>query len=285
MTVAPPPRSVALRQHPDRPEADDIVAAMTAWLGERGHAVVADVAQADLVVSVGGDGTMLRAVDEAARHGVPVLGVNVGHLGYLTEVDPPLWRVALEQWEDGRSQVVERMLLAVRVERTGADVPLPLGDDAPDPLPDGSFLCLNEVVVEKTPIGKMVRVGVVLDGEEFTTYAADGLIVATPTGSTAYALSARGPIVDPTHQALILVAVAPHSLFDRALVLSPTTEVRLVVHGDRPTVVSLDGRSLGPLSVGDAVVATAAARPARLLTFGDRNFHGILKAKFGLSDR
>jgi NAD+ kinase len=212
-----------------------------------------------------------------------VLGINVGQLGYLTEVDPPHWRTALEAWEDGRASVVERMVLSVRVERDGPAAPPPA--DAPSPLPDGSFLALNEVVVEKTPVGRMVRLSVALDGEFFATYAADGMIVATPTGSTAYALSARGPIVDPAHRALVLTPVAPHMLFDRALVLTPSTEVRLEVQGDRPAVVALDGRTIGELAVGEAVVATASDTPARLLTFGDRNFHGILKAKFGLEDR
>lgn len=276
---------VAVRRHPDRAEAVELVGALTAWFEGRGHEVVDDIAGTELVVSVGGDGTMLRAVDEAARHGVPVLGVNVGQLGYLTEVDPAGWQEALEEWEAGRSRVVERMLLAVRVTCARGLAESPTGDDAPEPLDDGSYLALNEVVVEKTPTGRMVRLGVVLDGEPFTTYAADGMIVGTPTGSTAYALSARGPIVDPTHRALVLAPVAPHSLFDRALVLSPATEVRLVVEGDRPATVSIDGRSVGQIGVGDTVIATASTRSAQLVTFGDRNFHGILKAKFGLSDR
>ncbi len=277
--------AVAVRRHPDRGEASDLIAELTGWLEGRGHAVVDDIAGAHLVVSVGGDGTMLRAVDEAARHGVPVMGVNVGQLGYLTEVDPSGWREALEAWEGGRFEVQERMLLAVRIEcGEGLGIP-PSGDDAPEPLDDGTYLALNEVVVEKTPTGKMVRLGVVLDGQGFTTYAADGMIVGTPTGSTAYALSARGPIIDPTHRALVLAPVAPHSLFDRALVLLPTTVVRMVVEGDRPATVSIDGRSVGQIGVGDTVVATSAGRSAQLVTFGDRNFHGILKAKFGLSDR
>ncbi len=168
---------------------------MRAWLVARGHRAIDEVAGADLVVSIGGDGTMLRATDLATREGTPVLGINLGQLGYLTEVDPAHWVTALEAWEQGRAKVVERMVLSVRVERDGpAAAPPP---DAPSPLPDGSFLALNEVVVEKTPVGRMVRLSVALDGEFFATYAADGMIVATPTGSTAYALSARGPIVDP----------------------------------------------------------------------------------------
>ena len=279
-----PHRAVALVSHPHRSEAAALEADIRAWLEARGHTPCAAIDGADLVVSIGGDGTMLRAVDHASRHGSPVLGINVGQLGYLAEVDPSGWETALERWDRGEARVAERMLLAVRVERAGpATEPAP--DDAPRPLPDGTFLALNEVVVEKTPIGRMVRLGVVLDGAFFTTYAADGMIVATPTGSTAYSLSARGPIVDPEHRAIVLTPVAPHMLFDRALVLTPSTEVRLEVRGDRPATIALDGRSLGQIDVGDAVVATAADRTARLLTFGDHNFHGILKAKFGLEDR
>ncbi|NLV55300.1 MAG: NAD(+)/NADH kinase [Acidimicrobiales bacterium] len=274
--------TVALRPHPDRGAADEIAGAIAERLAERGHALADSVEGADLVVAVGGDGTMLRAVDEAARHGVAVLGVNVGHLGYLTEVDRDHWPRALDRWEAGEARVVERMLLSVRVERAESAAE---GTDRPEPLVDGSYLGLNEVVVEKTPIGRMVNLAVILDGEPFHTYAADGMIVATPTGSTAYALSARGPIVDPSHRALLLAPVSPHSLFDRSLVLSPDTEVRLVVRGDRPATVAIDGRSLGEIGVDDAVIATASPVPGRLLTFGDLNFHAVLKAKFGLEDR
>lgn len=277
-------RSVAVVRHPDRDQAEGIEAQITGWLDRRGHVSCAPVDTADLVVSIGGDGTMLRAVDQASRHGAPVLGINVGQLGYLAEVDPVDWESALERWDRGDARVVERMLLAVRLER-GGPAPVPPPDDAPEPMDDGTFLALNEVVVEKTPIGRMVRLGVVLDGAFFNTYAADGMIVATPTGSTAYALSARGPIIDPEHRAIVLTPVAPHMLFDRALVLTPGTEVRLEVRGDRPVTVALDGRSIGELGVGDTLVATAAERSARLLTFGDHNFHSILKAKFGLEDR
>lgn len=280
-----PGRTVALVRHPERPRAEALTERVGEWLVAHGHGVTDVVAGADLVVSIGGDGTMLRAVGEAARHGTPVLGINVGQLGYLTEVDPDSWEAALQGWEDRRATVVERMLLSVRVRRDAQTEPGRAPPDAPDPVDDGSFLALNEVVVEKTPTGRMVRLAVVLDGAFFSTYAADGMIVATPTGSTAYALSARGPIVDPTHRALVLSPVAPHMLFDRTLVLRPQTEVRLEVCGDRPATVAIDGRSIGELEVGEALVATAAPTSARLLTFGDRNFHSILKAKFGLEDR
>ena len=130
-----------------------------------------------------------------------------------------------------------------------------------------------------------VRLEVEINGRFFTPYAADGLIVATPTGSTAYALSARGPIVEPTHRALLLTPVSPHMLFDRTLVLEPTAQVRIEVRPDRPAVLSVDGRSFGSLQPGDAVVCTSSAHDARLITFGPRDFHAVLKAKFGLNDR
>ncbi len=137
----------------------------------------------------------------------------------------------------------------------------------------------------KAPTGQIVHVRVLVDGEELTTYAADGVIIATPTGSTAYAWSAGGPIVSPDHAALLLTPVAPHMLFDRSLVLPPTSVIRLEVASSRPATLSVDGRNLGLLEEGDAVVCTAAATPAQLVTFETRNFLRILKAKFGLDDR
>jgi len=109
--------------------------------------------------------------------------------------------------------------------------------------------------------------------------------VATPTGSTAYSFSARGPIVAPEHKALVLTPVSPHMLFDRSLILNPEAVIRLEVCGDRPATLSVDGRNLGELREGDAIECTAAPHPARLVSFGDRDFLGILKAKFGLTDR
>jgi len=134
-------------------------------------------------------------------------------------------------------------------------------------------------------MGHTVRLGVSIDGEAFTPYAADGLIVATPTGSTAYAFSARGPIVEPTHRCLLMTPVSPHMLFDRSLVFAPDARVRIEVVGDRPATLSVDGHNLGTLRRGDAVTCTAATGSARFVTFGPRNFLRILKTKFGLSDR
>jgi len=283
--------AVGLVIHHERREAADLAGQALAWLAERGHmtclpdpdavlvgrpdlAVNSTKFGADLdaVVSVGGDGTMLRAVALAAAHGTAVIGVNLGQMGYLTEVEPDDWAVALDRFLAGDHGIDERMLLDVRVEGSS-------------PIAGWRGLALNEAVLEKTPIGHTVRLAVHLDGEFFTTYAADSLIVGTPTGSTAYSLSARGPIVAPRHRAVLLTPVAPHMLFDRALVLDPAAEVRLEVCSHRPAALSVDGHTLGELGEGDALVCTAAERTARLVTYGVRNFHRMLKAKFGLSDR
>jgi NAD+ kinase len=220
---------------------------------------------------------------------VPVVGVNVGQLGYLTEVEPPGLRMALKRFLAGSYEVEERMMLQVAVDtRQPLDdgAAMPSGDTSRRPRGDPStYLALNEAVLEKTPMGHTVRLGVSIDGEMFTPYAADGLIVATPTGSTAYAFSARGPIVEPIHRCLLMTPVSPHMLFDRSLVLAPEARLRIEVVGDRPATLSVDGHNLGTLHRGDAVTMTAAAESARFVTFGPRNFLRILKTKFGLADR
>jgi NAD+ kinase len=124
-----------------------------------------------------------------------------------------------------------------------------------------------------------------INGKFFTTYAADGVIVATPTGSTAYNFSAQGPIVSPSHHSLILTPVSPHMLFHRSLVLGPEEELEFEVNSQLPVGLVLDGREVGRLSPGDSVTCTRGPRPARLMTLHPRDFHQVLKAKFGLADR
>ena len=286
--------SVGFVIHHERSEAAELAKGAAVWLLDRGHDVrflpddaarlgfaeqacsPAELPVAlDLAVSLGGDGTMLRTVDLVSGDGVAVMGVNLGQLGYLTEVEPGQLLVALKRFLAGSFEIEERMRLAVSLETAAGP-----GTPAATGLPG-----LNEAVIEKTPVGHTVRLAVEIDGDFFTTYAADGLIVATPTGSTAYAFSARGPIVSPHHRALVLTPVSPHMLFDRTLVLDPTSTVRIEVLGDRPAAVAVDGRAVGVLRDGDAIVCREAIEPARLVTFAPGSFLRILKAKFGLNDR
>jgi NAD+ kinase len=283
--------TVGITLHHERGQAVELALDAADWLEERGHEVRLPVHDAGLVgrpelgfaeatfargldvaLSLGGDGTMLRTVGLVAGEAVPVIGVNVGQLGYLSEVEPSGMRMALKRFLAGSYEVEERMLLEVAVDAQAFEA-------------GPSHLALNEAVLEKTPMGHTVRLSVSVDGEVFTPYAADGLIVATPTGSTAYAFSARGPIVEPTHRCLLLTPVSPHMLFDRSLVLAPSARLRIEVIGPRAATLSVDGSNLGTLRAGDSVTCTGAETTARLVAFGPRQFLRILKSKFGLSDR
>ena len=273
---------VLLVVHEDRPEAVAQADSLAGTLADGGHRVVrsdaagfdgnAPVSDLDLVVSLGGDGSILRAVHLLDGHPAPVLGVNHGELGYLTAVEPDEAGAAVGRTLAGDHDIEERMMLRIEVRRA-------------DGSPGVVDHALNEVVVARTAASQTVRLGVSLDGEFLTSYAADGLIAATPTGSTAYAFSARGPIVDPVHRAIQLTPVSPHMLFDRTMVLDPSTEVGMEVLGQREATCSVDGRELVVLGGGDMVVCTVADRVARLVTFGPRDFKLLLATKFGLEDR
>jgi len=266
------------------PERDDAAAAADAirrWAATKGLAVIEPktsdegaFAAVDLVVSLGGDGTVLRAVQMVGGSGVPVLGVNCGTLGYLTTIEPDEVIEVLDEVSGGSmprgGSIEERMLLRVEVS-TSAGV-------------SHTLRGLNEMVVEKVESGHTVRLEVAIDADHFATYSADGLIVATPTGSTAYSLSARGPVVSPSHRALVVTPVSPHMLFDRALVLDPRQTVRVTVRGHRGVSLAVDGLRFVELNPGDVVEVTADPHVARFLQVGQRGFHQILRDKFGLGD-
>ena len=222
----------------------------------------------DLVVSVGGDGTFLRGAYAASHVGCPVLGVKVGRLGFLTEVEPadaqPLIRAVL----GGSARIEER--LAITVEPvSGADFPPQWG--------------LNEVMVEKRARHRLVRLAVEVDGTYVTTFSADGVIVASPTGSTAYSFSARGPIVSPSVDSLVLTPIAAHMVFDRSFVLGAASHVELEVMGEESGVLSADGRRSIELPVGSTVRIRASSRPARLVRRDDApGFLSLVREKFGL---
>ena len=285
--------AVLLVAHHDRLEAGVLARGAASWLRERGHDVwmLADdavplgvtelqsdrpAAEADLAVSLGGDGTMLRTVNLVGGANVPIIGVNIGLLGYLTEVEPEVLPHALERWfagsHDGEWHIDERMMLAVSLHRCGST-------------DSQTWTALNEGVVEKQEAGHTIRLQVWIDGTPFTSYAADGLILATPTGSTAYSLSARGPVLSPRLRAVLMTPVSPHMLFDRSLVLDPSELVSVEVIGHRAAMLSIDGQPAASLAEGDRVSVAPAEQVARFVRFGDRRFHQILKAKFGLTDR
>ena len=282
---------ISMMVHPERNESLEVAAALADYLEKSGNKVRLDevgasavgrselgrstenfAADADLAVSIGGDGTMLRTFERVAQAGVPVLGVNVGHLGYLTEFEADEAQTAVDKALRGDLPVEERLMIQSRVQRFDGEI-------------EGTWIGLNEAVVEKKSQGHTVRLEVTIDDSPFATYAGDGLIVSTPTGSTAYNLSARGSIVAPTHWSLQLTPVAPHMLFDRSLVLRPDTEIRISVVGEREANLSIDGRSVAALRDGDVMIATRSEIIARLVTSGSGGFQQVLKQKFGLKDR
>jgi NAD+ kinase len=283
-------RAVGLVPHPEREKALELAGDTARWLQRQGLDVRVLVEAGDpgelgpltvsvdefskgldVAISLGGDGTMLRTVDLVFECGAAVLGVNVGQLGYLTEVEPAGLHGALAALLAGEYEVDERMMLDVVVGSSG-----PAG---------GRWWALNECVLEKGQSSRVVRVAVDINGTFFTSYVADGVIVATPTGSTAYSFSARGPIVSPRHRCLLLTPVSPHMLFDRSLVLDADEELRFTITEPRGVLLTVDGRQLGVLDEGDTVTCTSGPKPARIVTFGARDFHQILKTKFGLADR
>ncbi|MGQ0824794.1 MAG: NAD(+)/NADH kinase [Actinomycetota bacterium] len=284
-----PVRFVGLVPHRERPAAHVLARTAAEWFVEHGVDVRVPREEADaaglgefaydsegfakgldLVLVLGGDGTMLHAVQLVARELVPILGVNAGQLGYLAALEPEELAGALPRLAAGDYTISERMLLQVALTRNGKT---------------GEHLALNEAVLEKQHPGHLVRLDLSINGTPFTTYAADGVIVATPTGSTAYSFSVHGPIVSPALRCLVLSPISAHMLFDRSLVLAEHEELDFVVSGTRAVVCTMDGRDMGVLAPGDRVRCEAAPEPLRFVELRPRDFHQILKAKFALPDR
>lgn len=272
---------VGLVVHPDRVEALAAAETIAAWLSERGATVRSydgadtyddDRAKAfadglDLVLSIGGDGTFLRAAHLASRGDCPVLGVKVGRMGFLTETDPMRAHALLERALKGQIPVEDRVAVVAR----------PLGGWG------SSQWALNEVIVEKRSRHRLVRLALWVDDTYITTFSADGVIVATPTGSTAYSFSSGGPIVSPSVGCLVVTPIAAHMVFDRSLVLPVTARVRMEVVGDEDGLLSADGRASLEMPVGSVVEIERAPLPARIVRPEDAPaFHTLVRDKFGL---
>ncbi len=264
--------------NPRREEALSARDKLEAWCESHGHvskriAAPQDCLGLEVVVALGGDGTMLRALELSLVYQTPVIGVNFGHLGYLTEVEPDELFLAIERFLSGGLRIEERTTLEIRLHRlAGAS-------------PGERFYAVNEVVVEKSHSGNVVKLGVAIAGEPFLDYEADGIIVSSPTGSTAYSFSARGPVVSPRLSAMVLTPVSPHMLFDRAMVLQPDEEVEIRVLGGQDATLMVDGVNREVLKVGESITCRASSLNARLVKFEERDFRSILKAKFGLANK
>jgi len=291
MSIASPPKSlttVGVVTHPRR-NCDEVFTAIVGWVRARGARLIglleeapagvshADqlpgedfASTADLVIAAGGDGTMLRALALAAPAGVPVLGVNLGRLGFLAEVDPPELGRALEAVGAGEYRVEERLALECTLHT----------DDGPT-----THRAFNDLVVWRTPGFGQAALAVSVGGELFVRYAADGLIVATPTGSTAYTLSVGGPIVSPVVDAILVTPLAPHGLFNRTLTIAAAELLEIDVLGESaPVVVERDGARERELTPGARITVRRSDAPGLLVRLGWTSFYGRARRKLQLAD-
>jgi NAD+ kinase len=249
-----------------KPAATRLQEELAGLLEEAGVEVGDD--RPDLVVSLGGDGTMLRAARVAHRVDAPLMGINLGTLGYLTEVQAEEAVQSLSAVLSGSYSLEERIMLVC---------------GAPGLRSDQTHIGLNEVLVERAEGHRMVRLKVAIGGESLASFNADGVIVATPTGSTAYALSAGGPIVSPNTRCLVVVPVSAHMIFSRPFVIPDDEQVEIIVEGERARAsVSLDGTGGAALNPGETVSVRRHPRALKLVRLQGPGFVERLRTKLGL---
>jgi NAD+ kinase len=280
-------RTVGLVVKRDRPRAVRLAQRMITWLKRRRVTVLLDAEarltgapsrskdelarEADLIVVLGGDGTLL-SIARRTPADVPILGVNLGQLGFLTEITEAEALPMLARVLAGRYELERRMTLAAVLRR---------GERAPR-----HFRALNDVVVTNGARARIIEFAVAVDGLPLTTYRADGVIVATPTGSTGYSLSVGGPIVEPTLQVLLLSPISPHTVSNRPVVLRPNAVVRLSVGPREPdAILTIDGQEGTPLAGGDVIDVRQGRSPVSLVHSPDRTHYDVLRSKLGWGAR
>ena len=283
-------KTAAIISRPDRPEVAQIMPGLVDWLGEHGYEVVIDLETSkyargrrsvprsqlgsmplDLVIVLGGDGTLLSAARATAPVDVPLLGVNLGSLGFLTEVPLQSLYTMLDAIVQGRATVEHRTLMECTLLR---------GDEV-----RGSYLVFNDAVVNKTTLARLNTYDLYIDGVFVSSYRADGMIVATPTGSTAYSLSAGGPVLVPTVEALLVTPVAPHSLTHRPLVVPDSSEIEILLRSEEEVAyLSLDGQPGLDLRDGDRVRCRRSEHTVNLFRTGS-NFFQVLRSKLKWGER
>jgi NAD+ kinase len=227
----------------------------------------------DLAIVAGGDGTMLHVARQMAPHGVPLIGVNLGRLGFLTDLPTERLQIDLTHILDGDFETEERILLEAEVVRDGHV--------------RHSANALNDVVINKGALARLIEFETWVDGEFVNTTRADGIIIATPTGSTAYALSAGGPILHPTLPAIVIVPICPHTLSDRPLAISSDSSIEIVMvsTSQQSAHVTFDGQTNFALHDQDRIRVRRAEKPAILIHPKRRNHYEVLRAKLGWGEQ
>jgi NAD+ kinase len=287
---APPLRSVAIVAKIASEESAQLVSELGSWLEKRGIRVRLDQETSealgrrkgsargalpravDLVIAAGGDGTLLSVARSAAPRGIPVLGINFGSLGFLTELNPEELFDGLDELVRGDYDVEERPLLRVRYRRNRKTLK--------------EYPVLNDAVVTKTALARMIELDVLIDRTKVVSYTSDGLIISTPTGSTAYNLSAGGPILDPRLHAFVITPICPHSMTYRPVVVPGTVKVEVVLRNTTEEVyLTLDGQIGFPMKGGDSMVVDEHPNPVRLVRLTGRSFFQVLRGKLGWGER
>jgi NAD+ kinase len=273
-------RRAAILLHPRVPAAQELLKDVLDVLREHNVETItgsvwgssdvqATLGDVDVCFVLGGDGSLLRAARMAAPCGTPIVGINLGKLGFLAEIEPSEVRERVAMVANGLYWIEERIMLAACLERADQR--------------DCTYDCLNEVVVTRRHLSRVVRVEAHIDGHYLTTYTADGVLVATPTGSSAYSLAAGGPILHPEVHNLLLTPISAHLSFRSPLVLPETTGVRLVVHTDHEASASFDGQSDIEMRSNDAISVRVGPHPARFARTHERTyFYHTLVHKLGI---
>jgi len=286
MPTVPNIRIVGILSRPRRADLTNVVAPLLDWLAKRGYRAIYDTetaealsdgsnsgflredvaAQSDLLVVLGGDGTLLAAAREAAPHGIPILPINLGSLGFLTSFTLEELYPALEECLSGKAETSERVMLTASLRRHGQIVE--------------SKNVLNEAVINKGALARMIEVELFIDSEFVCRYRADGLIIATPTGSTAYSLSAGGPIVHPAVESLIVTPICPHTLTDRPVVIGDNCSIEMRLRGQAESVyLTLDGQKGIVMESDDCVSIARAQDRLRLIQPHRKSYYEILRNK------
>jgi NAD+ kinase len=273
----PVPRRIGIVHKQISPAAAACAAAAAQYLRSRDVEVLVDEEdagrRADLLLVLGGDGTLIHAASLLAGRAAPILGVNMGSLGFLTEVPQSELYAAIENVLSGTAKVSERMKLRVHLHR-GASVK-----------PEIDAEVLNDAVIAKGTLSRMAELEATTSGSYVTTYKADGIIVATPTGSTAYALSANGPIVHPSMRGVIICPICPHALAQRPIVIPDTETVNIVLKSESEVYLTLDGQTGVQLNRGDRVQIKQSANWVLLVRNPNIDYFGILRAKLKWGER
>lgn len=282
-------KKVAITLNPTKKNIVEKVNSVIRWLQERGVEVLipdqADIdtffnelvvpvekikKEAELIISLGGDGTLFRSAREFSPAGIPIFGINVGGLGFLTEVPIDEFKKGLEKILVNNYSVEQRLMLEARIICKKQKV--------------RKFIALNDVVISKSSLPRIVSLRTFVSGKFVTTYSADGLIISTPTGSTAYSLSAGGPVVYPDLKVIILSPICAHTLAVRPLIVSQEEKIKIIPEPPaKEILLTIDGQEGYPVKEGEEIEIRKSPYSAKLIRLNDRSFFKILRAKLGWS--